>query len=69
MERDYVFYKNRFGITIAANLYTPRGMDRQEKHPAIAIGPPRSGVKRQDSGIYAKRMAQQESKILPRARV
>ena len=43
--RKHVCYKNRFGITIAADLYTPIGMDAGAKHPAVVIGPPYSGVK------------------------
>lgn len=50
MERNHVFYKNRFSITIAAGLYTLTDMDRQE-NPAIAIGPSCSSVKGQGSGI------------------
>ncbi len=50
MERDRVFYKNCFGITIAAGLYTLTGMDRQE-NPAIVIGSSCSGVKEQGPGI------------------
>lgn len=53
MERNRVFYKNRFSITIAAGLYTLTGMDRQE-NPAIAIGPSCSSVKEQGPGIYAE---------------
>lgn len=53
MERNHVFYKNRFSITIAAGLYTLTGMDRQE-NPAIVIGSSCSGVKEQGPGIYAE---------------
>ncbi|WP_394969416.1 hypothetical protein [Scardovia wiggsiae] len=52
-EGDRVFYKNRFSITIAAGLYTPTGMDRQE-NPAIAIASSCSSVKEQGPGIYAE---------------
>ena len=53
MERNHVFYKNRFSITIAAGLYTPTGMDREE-NPAIAIASSCSSVKEQGPGIYAE---------------
>ena len=33
--RKHVCYKNRFGITIAADLYTPIGMDAGAKLPAV----------------------------------
>lgn len=56
--RKHVCYKNRFGITIAADLYTPIGMDAGAKHPAVVIGPPYSGVKEQGPGVYANELAQ-----------
>ena len=57
VERKHVFYKNRFGITIAADLYTPKNME-DGKLPGIVIGPPYSGVKEQGPGIYANQLAQ-----------
>lgn len=56
--RKHVCYKNRFGITITADLYTPIGMDAGAKHPAVVIGPPYSGVKEQGPGVYANELAQ-----------
>jgi len=58
VERKHVFYKNRFGITIAADLYTPKNMDSSAKLPGVVIGPPYSGVKEQGPGIYANQLAQ-----------
>ena len=55
--RQPVSYKNRFGITIAADLYLPKDFDASKKHPAIVIGPPHGGVKEQGPGIYAQEMA------------
>ena len=56
--RKHVCYKNRFSITIAADLYTPIGMDAGAKLPAVVIGPPYSGVKEQGPGVYANELAQ-----------
>lgn len=57
VSRKPVTYKNRYGITIAADLYTKKDLDMEEKHPAIIVGPPYGGVKEQGPGIYAQEMA------------
>ena len=56
--RRHVSYKNRFGITIAGDLYTVKGMDETEKYPALVIGPPYGGCKEQGPGVYANQLAQ-----------
>ncbi len=53
-----VRYKNRFGITIAGHMYTPKDMDKTKKYPAIIIGTPYGGVKEQGAGIYAQTLAE-----------
>lgn len=55
--RKTVSYKNRYGITIAADLYTAKDMNMEEKHAAVIIGPPYGGVKEQGPGIYAQELA------------
>ncbi|MDT0321191.1 alpha/beta hydrolase [Streptomyces millisiae] len=55
--RTPVSYHNRFGITLAANLYRPKDFDESRRYPAVIIGPPHSAVKEQGSGIYAQNMA------------
>jgi fermentation-respiration switch protein FrsA (DUF1100 family) len=55
--RTAVSYKNRFGISIAADVYRSKDFDESAKHPAIVIGPPHSAVKEQGAGIYAQNMA------------
>ncbi|MDX2936750.1 alpha/beta hydrolase [Streptomyces ipomoeae] len=55
--RTPVSYKNRFGITIAADLYRPKDFDESQGHPAIVIGAPYGGVKEQGPGIYAQNLA------------
>jgi hypothetical protein len=55
--RASVSYENRFGITIAADLYRPKDFDESQQYPALVIGPPYSGVKEQGPGIYAQNMA------------
>lgn len=52
-----VFYKNRYDITLAADLYMPADMDINAKHPALIIGHPFGAVKEQCAGLYAQEMA------------
>lgn len=52
-----VFYKNRYDITLAAELYMPADMDIAEKHIAIIVGHPFGAVKEQCSGLYAQELA------------
>lgn len=56
--RKSVSYKNRYGITIAADLYIAKDFDENEKYPAIIVGAPYGGVKEQGPGIYAQNMAE-----------
>ena len=51
-----VTFINRYGITLAADMYTPQGMDG--KLPAIAVCGPFGAVKEQCSGLYAQTMAE-----------
>jgi fermentation-respiration switch protein FrsA (DUF1100 family) len=55
--RTPVSYKNRYGITIAADLYHSTDIDEAEQHHAIVVGAPVGGVKEQGPGIYAQNMA------------
>ncbi|WP_455672548.1 carboxymuconolactone decarboxylase family protein [Phocaeicola sp.] len=50
-----VFYKNRYNITLAAELYMPT--DTNVKCPALIIGHPFGAVKEQCAGLYAQEMA------------
>ena len=58
VERTHVYYNNRFGIEIAADLYVAKDLDTSRKHSAIIVGPPFGGVKEQDPGVYANQLAQ-----------
>ncbi len=51
-----VTFRNRFGITLAADLYIPKGASG--KSPAIAVCGPFGAVKEQASGLYARNMAE-----------
>ena len=55
---EKVAFKNRFGITLVGNLYSPKSMKKNDKLPAIAISGPFGAVKEQSSGLYAQTIAQ-----------
>lgn len=58
VNHEKVSYPNRYGITISADMYTPKDIDKSKKYPALVIGTPYGGVKEQGAGIYAQTMAQ-----------
>ena len=51
-----VTFHNRYGITLAADLYTPK--NAVGELPAIAVSGPFGAVKEQSSGLYAQKMAE-----------
>ena len=51
-----VTFHNRYGITLAADLYEPKNVEG--KLPAIAVSGPFGAVKEQSSGLYAQTMAE-----------
>lgn len=51
-----VTFVNRYGITLAADMYIPR--NGGEKFPAIAVSGPFGAVKEQSSGLYAQQLAE-----------
>lgn len=51
-----ITFVNRYGITLAADMYTPK--NAAGKFPAIAVSGPFGAVKEQCSGLYAQTMAE-----------
>ena len=51
-----VTFVNRYGITLAADMYVPKAAEG--KLPAIAVSGPFGAVKEQCSGLYAQTMAE-----------
>lgn len=56
VEHRKITFHNRYGITLAADLYMPKGVEG--KLPAIAVSGPFGAVKEQSSGLYAQAMAE-----------
>ncbi|WP_407462393.1 alpha/beta hydrolase [Methanobrevibacter sp.] len=50
-----ITFINKYGITLAADLYKPKGAEG--KLPAIAISGPFGAIKEQSSGLYAQELA------------
>lgn len=55
-EHSKVTFVNRYGITLAADMYAPK--NAQGRLPAIAVCGPFGAVKEQCSGLYAQTMAE-----------
>lgn len=51
-----VTFTNRYGITLAADMYVPK--NAEGKLPAIAVSGPFGAVKEQSSGLYAQTLAE-----------
>ena len=51
-----ITFQNRYGITLAADLYEPT--NAEGKLPALAVCGPFGAVKEQSSGLYAQTMAE-----------
>ena len=56
VDHSKVTFVNRYGITLAADMYVPK--NAEGKLPAIAVSGPFGAVKEQSSGLYAQTMAE-----------
>lgn len=56
VDHSKVTFVNRYGITLAADLYKPKNANG--KMPAIAVSGPFGAVKEQSSGLYAQELAE-----------
>lgn len=56
VEHSKVTFHNRYGITLAADMYMPK--NASGKLPAVAVCGPFGAVKEQSSGLYAQELAE-----------
>ena len=56
VDHKKITFHNRYGITLAADMYTPKNAG--DKLPAIAVCGPFGAVKEQCSGLYAQTLAE-----------
>lgn len=64
VNREHVRYNNRYGLAIAADIYTAKNLDRSKKHPALIVGAPYGGVKEQGPCVYADELAKRGFVVL-----
>lgn len=53
-----VGFRNQYRMSVGGNLFIPRDLDPNKKHPAIVVGHPMGAVKEQSANLYATRMAE-----------
>ena len=58
VEHHKVTFKNRYGITLAGDLYVPKSIKDGAKLPAIAVAGAFGAVKEQSAGLYAQTLAE-----------
>lgn len=58
VDHGKVTFRNRYGITLAADLYRPRSAEPGAKLAAIAVCGPFGAVKEQCAGLYAQSLAE-----------
>jgi fermentation-respiration switch protein FrsA (DUF1100 family) len=54
-----VTFKNQYNLRVAGNLFLPKALNQNAKHPAIVVGHPMGAVKEQSSNLYAQKLAEQ----------
>lgn len=57
VDHQKVTFRNRYGITLAADLYLPK-IQGNQRLAALAVSGPFGAVKEQSSGLYAQTMAE-----------
>ena len=62
--RRKVFYRNRYGLDIAGELYYSVSLDLTKRHPALIVGAPYGGVKEQGPCVYGNELAQRGFVVL-----
>lgn len=64
IERTNITFKNRYGMTLAGDLYTAKAINKAKKHPALIVGAPYGGVKEQGPCVYAGELARRGFVVL-----
>jgi fermentation-respiration switch protein FrsA (DUF1100 family) len=54
-----VAFRNQLRMTVAGNLFLPKGLDRATRARAIVVGHPMGAVKEQSANLYATKLAEQ----------
>lgn len=59
LDSEVVTFHNIYQMKMEGTLFTPKDMDRAERHPAIIVGHPMGAVREQSANLYAQKMAEQ----------
>lgn len=59
VSQQKVTFKNQYQMNVTGNLFMPKQMNQNDKHPAIIVGHPMGAVKEQSSNLYAQKLAEQ----------
>jgi fermentation-respiration switch protein FrsA (DUF1100 family) len=59
VEVEKVTFKNKLGMKVVGNLFTPKTLQRDSRSPAIVVGHPMGAVKEQSANLYATKLAEQ----------
>src|SRR5437764_6126111 len=54
-----VTFKNQYNMTVAGDVFIPKNLTQDTKHPAIVVGHPMGAVKEQSANLYAQKLADQ----------
>lgn len=54
-----ISFKNKIGMKVVGNLFTPKNLDQNRKYAAIVVGHPMGAVKEQSANLYATKLAEQ----------
>ncbi|MBQ4427946.1 MAG: alpha/beta hydrolase [Oscillospiraceae bacterium] len=57
IENRPVYYRNRYGTQLAADIFFPEHFDPSKNYPAVIVSHPHGGVKEQSGGLYAQELA------------
>src|SRR5690554_7524572 len=63
VNRKKVTFKNRYGITLTGDLYTPKNIG-DKKLSALVVSGPFGAVKEQSSGLYANERSEEHTSEL-----
>src|SRR5690348_3081993 len=53
-----VTFKNQYKMDVAGDLFIPKTLDLNSRHPAIIVGHPMGAVKEQSANLYAQKLAE-----------
>jgi len=56
---EKVSFENLYKMKVVGNLFVPKNINKNSKHPAIIVGHPMGAVKEQSSNLYAQKLAEQ----------